>query len=160
MRKSKIFLLALTCAFACSKQTQQATKEEEQPPKKSYAQVPITALDPNKMVPVGMCRVVGTVMSVDSSLKSSNTDDPCSKAQCFAMVRIDSILGCGSSFGNSLSVGSSVRVRFMYTLAPSKEIFPQMSPPLSGLRIGSQFRALVQSAPEAKGYTVDSYEVQ
>ena len=158
--KIETAMLLMVLVVGCSKESRDTTKQEEQTSGKKFAEVPISALDPNKMVPVGACRVVGTVVSVDSSTLSVNNDGPCSKAPCVAMVKVDSILGTGSSFAHPLSVGSVVRVRFAYTLSASKEFFPRMDPPLPGLRAGSQFRALIQSSAETSTYSVDLYDIQ
>lgn len=158
-RLTDLLLFVALIVFSCSKQTQDTTKQEEQSPKKDYKPVPISALDPDRMVPVGMCRIIGTVVSIDSSL-AAGEGGPCSKAPCTAMVRIDSVLGCGSAVANPISVGSSVRVRFAMTLSPTKELFPKLDPPLPGLRLGSRFKALIQSGAEAVGYSVDSYEAR
>lgn len=157
--KTGTAILLLLLAAGCSKDSREATKQEEQTPGRKYAEVPVTALDPNKMIPVGACRIVGTVLSVDSSEFLSGGTGPCSIAPCIAMVRIDSILGTGSSFTHPLTVGSAARMRFAYTLAPSKEFFPKLDPPLPGLRAGSRFKALIQSSAESTMPSVDSYDV-
>ena len=157
--KIKTAVLLMVLSTGCSKESQETTKQEEQAPGRKYAQVPISALDPNKMVPVGACRIVGTVLSVDTTELSANGDGPCSRVPCVATVRIDSILGTGSSFARPLTVGSAVLVRFAYTLSPSKELFPRMDPPLPGLRTGTQFRALMQSSAEGSTYSVEMYDI-
>ncbi|MGB2868806.1 MAG: hypothetical protein WBD36_10160 [Bacteroidota bacterium] len=157
--KIQTAVLLVVLATGCSKETRETTKQEEQTPGRQYAQVPITALDPDKMVPVGSCRIVGTVLAVDTTELQANGDGPCSKAPCVAKVRIDSILGTGSSFARPLAVGSAVRVRFAYTLSPSKELFPRMDPPLPGLLAGTQFKAFMQSSAESSTYSVETYDI-
>lgn len=152
------FSFFIFLCFGCG-QTQESTKDEDQSPGKKFAPIPVEALDPEKMVPVGSCRVVARVLSIDPVV-SGGGDDPCSKAPCVAMVRIDSVLGCGSGAQGSLSSGSTVRARFATTLGPSKDLFPQLNPPLPGLKEGSVFKALVRGGPEAAGYSIDAYEVR
>ena len=68
---------------------------------------------------------------------------------CRGIVRIDSILGYGSSFGNPLAVGQRVNVHFAFALAPTtKDLFPNMTETYPGLELNSRFRADVESPPE------------
>src|SRR5512135_3353036 len=48
----------------------------------------------------GHCRIIGTVIFIDTALASSG---PCSKAPCRTIVRVDSVLGYGSAFGNPVA---------------------------------------------------------
>jgi hypothetical protein len=115
-------------------------------------------------VPPNHCRVMGTIVSIDNAMATSG-DDPCSKGPCYANVRIDSVLGYGSAFPHPLATGNVVRVKFAYTLSPTKEIYPEMDPGFPGLRVGSTLRADMRSEGEmgpgetAKGrYIIYAYE--
>ncbi|MEX1138539.1 MAG: hypothetical protein WEB33_10200 [Bacteroidota bacterium] len=119
--------------------------------------------EPGPGVPPGHCRIIGTVVSIDPSL-STMTDDPCAKAPCVATVKVDEIVGYGSGFVGNLGKGSEVKVRFQYTLTPTSEMFPAMSPPLPGLDTGSKFQADVRMNNALMGsdqvtYVVDRYQV-
>lgn len=149
-------LLAATL-FACrsSEETSSEKKEEatemQRPP------------DPGPGVPPGQCRIVGTIISV-GPVESSGSDDPCSKAPCTATVKIEEIVGYGSGFTGSLGKGSEIKIRFQYTLSPSAEMFPGMSPSLPGLKQGSRFQADVKSGPTLTGgtqaFVVDQYQAK
>jgi len=121
--------LILSC-----RSSQDQVKKEEAP---SQTQKPA---DVGPGVPPGHCRIVGTVISISTAL-SAKTEDPCSKASCVASIKVDEILGYGSAFTSPLSKGKEIQVRFTFTLAPSKEMYPQMSPSLPGLVLGSRFQA-------------------
>ena len=121
-------------------------------------------LDPGPGVPPGHCRIVGTIVAVDPGL-SADGNDPCSKAPCTATVKVDNIVGYGSGFTAMLGKGSEVRVRFQYTLGPSSEVFPEMSPGLPGLKTGSKFQADIETGPaligdDAQVFAVKLYQVQ
>ncbi len=155
----KVFL---SCVFfvlilsSCAQTEKSTKKEESQSSGGRLRQVPLEALDPEKMVPAGSCRVVVTVIAVDP-VASQEQDDPCSKAPCMASVRVDSILGCGSGFHGTLSSGSTIRARFATTLSPTKELFPKLEPSLPGLTRGSQFKALIRASTAAE-YAIETYE--
>jgi len=113
-----------------------------------------------------MCRIVATVLSVDSSLAAGSPDDPCTKAPCRAMVRIDSVLGYGSAFPLPFTPGQVIRTRFSFTLSPTAVLLPSVKPPLPGLAAGSHFKTDVRSTerPGQAGadqiFVIDSYEVR
>ena len=114
--------------------------------------------DPGPGVPPGHCRIVGSIVSVDSVL-STDGNDPCSKTPCTATVKVEEIVGYGSGFTAALGKGSEVRVRFQYTLSPSSEIFPGMSPGLPGLKNGSKFQADIKSGPSLTSGDVQVFSV-
>jgi len=159
MNRATLLLLALlaTTVFACrsSEETNSEEKEEvtemQRPP------------DPGPGIPPGHCRLVGTIIAVDSLL-STDGNDPCSKAPCTATVKVEQIIGYGSGFTSTFGKGSEVRVRFQYTLGPSSEIFPLMSPGLPGLQKGSKFQADIRTGPALMGavqvFAAERYQVQ
>lgn len=110
------------------------------------------------------CRVVATIEAIDRTLKGTSEKDPCGKAPCMATIRIDSVLGCGSAFPAVLQSGKKLTVRFAHTLNPTKDVWPEIQPPLPGLRVGYKFEAAL-SAAEALGknepeYSIARYEVK
>ncbi len=122
--------------------------------------------EPGPGVPPNHVRIVGTIVSM-SSVPSANADDPCSKAPCMAVVKIESIEGFGSGFIEPIGPGMEVRVRFRYTLAPTKELFPEMSPSMPGLNNGSKFKAdlmmsgvSIAGESQPKTFSVDRYEAR
>ncbi len=97
-------------------------------------------------IPPNNCRVIATVESVDKRLSGANANDPCGKAPCIAIVRIDTVIGYGAAFPKLLSAGQKLIVKFAHTLGQTKQIMPEVEPPLSGLDVGSQFEALVNGS--------------
>jgi hypothetical protein len=129
-------------------------KQSESTPKIQLAGEPI---------PPNHCRIVGTVVAIDQSLKLSDPQSPCSKAPCSATVRVDSILGYGSAFGSSIPAGQQVNVTFGFTLSPTKEILPQLTQAYPGLKVGSSFVANVRSNEGFGGkttFTVNHYDAR
>ena len=115
----------------------------------------------------GQCRIVGTVVKVEMSGSSDETD-PCSKAPCLASVRVEEILAYGSGFARTLHKDEEIKVQFRLTLSPTKEILPEIVPPLPGLSVGSKFQADLTGGPVpmmggqqgAPQYTTDLYQVK
>jgi hypothetical protein len=96
-------------------------------------------------IPPNTCRVVLTILSIDPRLQSSIPDDPCSKAPCHATVRVDSILGYGSAFGNPFSIGEVIAVQFAFTVSPTKELLPTLSRHYPGVNSGARLSTDIQS---------------
>jgi hypothetical protein len=116
------------------------------------------------MIPPGHCRIVGTVIAIDTSLRSSNPSDPCAKVPCRARVRIDQILGYGPAFPQPLVPGEVVVVSFAFTTAPTtKELFPSMQDTYPGVAVGSRFVANLnaeQKKDDGVTFTVYGYQLQ
>ena len=87
------------------------------------------------------CRIVGTVVNIDTLLEPANAGTPCSVAPCKGTVRVDSVIAYGQSFPMPLSKGESISVKFIYTTGPTEKIFPKMKPSFPGLHAGSAFVA-------------------
>jgi len=93
----------------------------------------------NKQIAPDYSRIVGTIVSIDSSLNTSALQSPCAKVPCNATVKIDSVLGYGSNFP-PLSIGHLIDVHFNFTLSPTtKDLFPNMQDYFPGLQVGSRF---------------------
>ena len=131
-----ILVVMLVGCRSSNKASSDDMKSDEQKEMKKPA-------DPGPGVPPSHCRLVGTVVSIDTTL-SSMTEDPCSKVPCVASVRIDEVVGYGSGFVGMLGKGSEIKMRFRYTLGPTSDVFPGMSPSLPGLETGSKFQADVR----------------
>jgi len=145
-----IAAVALVGLSACASQTEQSVRDENQNPGQIIAQ--------GERIAPGKCRVLCTVVAIDSSLEASG---PCAKAPCRAVVRVDSILGYGSAFGNPIAVRGEIPVRFAFTLAPTtNDLFPSMTEHLPGLALGSKFRTDLESRIQMKNSGgLPSYEV-
>lgn len=108
-------------------------------------------------IPPNHCRIIGTIVKIDSTVKSSVPTDPCSKAPCRAIVRIDSVLGYGAAFPRPLSTGDLLTIDFAFTLAPTKDLLPSMSKIYPGLHVNSQFAADVKAIQELSSQPVDQF---
>lgn len=115
-------------------------------------------------LPPNTCRFAGTIITVLPP-ESGRDDGPCSKVPCTADVRVDSILGYGSSFPYPLAAGTVVRIRFAYTLTPSATQFPETEDLPSPLIAGDAFRGTMEGTEGlAKGtgspmaFTVRTYQ--
>jgi|GEM_PF-6157833 len=89
-------------------------------------------------------RVLATVVSIDpvgSGAPHSGSGGPCAKVPCVATVRVDSVISDGMGSAVPLSIGESVKVRFAYTLSPTREVLPNLKQQLPGLSVGSRFEA-------------------
>jgi len=154
---SVVFLLSVVTLLSCRSTLDDRSGES----KASALKIPPAGLPPD------VCRIVGTLVRVDSSLKGYRADDPCSKAPCEALVYVDSILGYGSSFPVVLSTGVTIRAHFTLTLAPTEQVLPTVKPSFPGLVLGSNFRADLKNMPtlgvaqEARQtFVVDWYEIR
>jgi|ERR1041385_1327776 hypothetical protein len=137
-----IAVCAIFISCGTSKQEKQGTDSTEVGKQQSTLQPEHTTIAP------GHCRIIGTIVKVDSTLLSTDRSNPCAKAPCVASIRVDSILGYGSSFPKPLSVGSVITVKFAFTLAPTTpDLFPNMAESYPGLQVNSQFLADVTSQP-------------
>ena len=95
-------------------------------------------------------RIVGTVTAIDPAGTGGATG-PCAKAPCTASVRVDSLFYHDSSTAYPFGVGETVRMRFVFTLAPSRDLFPKLSTAYPGLKVGSSFEADVIRPPRKSG---------
>ena len=122
-----------------------------------------TAPSPDQnLIPPNACRILATVVAIDTSLDRESLTDPCSKFYCKAAIRIDSVQGYGSAFVRPLNAGDVVPITFLYTLAPSRRAYPDMKPELPGLDRGDSFVADIDGGGVgiggiALGFTVGTY---
>ena len=119
-----------SCKSSRSAETSRTTTSDSKP----------RPADPGPGISPEHCWLVATLVSIDNTL-SDNAANPCSKAPCNATIRVEEVLGYGSSFRTPLANGNEIRVHFLYTLASTKEFFPDMKPGLPGLAVGARFEA-------------------
>ena len=119
------------------------------------ASSPALQIAPAQFAP-NTCRVMGTIMAIDSTHHGRNGKDPCSDAPCLASVRIDSVLGYGPAFPRPLHKGLEIQVWFAFTLKPTKEINLNTAVPFPGLNVGSKFVADVNGHSYLRGELRDS----
>lgn len=140
--RPSVVILALTCLMACAGQTDKSVREENR------QETPRPIVDQQTRIAPGKCRIVGTLVSIDTTMEESG---PCSKAPCRGIVRIDSVLGYGSAFGNPIGIRGEIAVRFAFTLGPTtKDLFPNMTERLPGLNVGSRFQTDLESHNDIK----------
>ena len=152
--------LLLTCSRTQQDNEKTGTAEEISSSVKPQA---ITG----KRIAPNHSRIIGTIVSIDETLFSTDPSDPYSKYPCRAVVRIDSVLGYGSAFTKPLAVGTEIPIFFKFTLSPTKDLFPNMTQEYPGLSVNSTFLADVEAAevPEPGKrssivYTIYGYEVK
>jgi hypothetical protein len=116
-----------------------------------------------EQIPPSQCRIRATVVSIDSTLSSSDTSNPCSRFPCSAKIRVDSVLGYGAGFDRPLAPGETIPVTFAFTLKPIT--LSSLKETLPGLQIGSSFTADLQGgspSPAAKeteqSFVIYSYQ--
>ncbi|MCH7972589.1 MAG: hypothetical protein IH949_01630 [Bacteroidetes bacterium] len=106
-------------------------KKEKTPPQKIISKIP-----------PGHARIVGEITKIEPVAENKDSNDPCSKAPCIAMVKVK-----GAEYGAgfpSLTINSEIKIKFQFTLVPtSKELFPNMEDSYPGLKVGQEFTALV-----------------
>ncbi len=142
-------ILAMIGLLACAAQTDKSVRGEDQRQKLRPIAEQQTRIAPGK------CRIIGTLMAIDSTMEDSG---PCSKAPCRATVRVDSVLGYGSAFGNPVSLNARIAVRFAFTVAPTtKDLFPNMTNRLPGLQVGSTFQTDLESQIEMRSAGTQSW---
>ena len=99
----------------------------------------------NERISPGHASIVGTVTQIEARLDTLASEKPCGNVPCYAIVRVDSILGYGSSFGNPLVKGSTIRLKFMFTLEKTtEEYFPNLKEDLPGVVINSRFKGDIE----------------
>lgn len=88
--------------------------------------------------------IIGTVISINQEKLSQDTNSPCSEVPCWAMIKVNSILGIGHG-GPFFSVGDTLETNFAFTLSEStKELIPNLEKRLPGLAIGEMFSANIK----------------
>lgn len=156
MKLSWSGFLIVSCFFIVSCSSSRYDKKERADVPKNP--VPLAG----ETIPPNTCRLVATVISIDPTLKSGNDKDPCSKAPCFATVRVDSIVGYGAAFTKPLAVGNTISVTFAFTVAPTKEIIPSLSQSYPGVAKGTTFSADVisqQGLNDEVSYRIYEYKI-
>jgi hypothetical protein len=147
-----IVMLLLSCG--ASRRSEGEARVETSP---ARAEVAL----PRRMAP-GKGRVVGTIVSVESAGARYDSSSPCRLAPCVGVVRVDSIVGLGAGFP-ILSPGMNLNTEFVFTLGPTKDIFPDLRPAYPGLPVGSSFEADLRYRPDLREsgieFIVDDYRV-
>jgi hypothetical protein len=147
-----IIIISALFLFSC-----QATRNEGKGDNSSpgQAESKIPNANYSKIAP-NHCRILATVVAIDSALASGNADDPCA------------LLGYGSGFPGTLSKGEQISVQFRFSTAPSAEILPGLPHKYPGVQIDQKIITDIEGRkePEITGkssapvYTIYGYEVK
>lgn len=98
-------------------------------------------------IPPGNCRVFATVVRIDSVQHEGPPGSPCSKAPCFARIRIDRVIGYGPGTAG-IRRGETLLAKFAFTLGrTTKSEFPSLIRQLPGLSTGDSFTADIELIP-------------
>ncbi len=135
-----ILLIPLCTVLACGT-TQDERNKEQAADSKDVRETPAKPTPAGQKISPNHCRIVGTVVEIDSAPTTAEPDNPCSLVPCRALVRVDEIIGYGQGFSSPLAKGVEVKVDFRFTLSPTKDLFPKMKTSYPGLRVGSSFLA-------------------
>jgi hypothetical protein len=161
--RSLIVISIFVTSFACRSSHDVQSSIDQYDREKGYQrrEAMSVGVSPNQ------CRILATVISIDSSYRSGNSSDPCSLAPCRAIVRVDSILGYGHSFARPLTVGETLAVTFAFTVAPTKNVLPRMTQSYPGVRVGSRIvtdaqgtQSLAIEHASGISFTIFGYSVQ
>ena len=99
---------------------------------------------PEPAISPGSCLIIGEIVSIEKNQSLNNSNNICDKYPCRAVVKIDSVLGCGAG---APAIGKSdiLKVKFSFTLAETtKEMFPNLEITLPGLNVNSRFKASIK----------------
>lgn len=99
-------------------------------------------IDPNN------CRINGTIISIEEIIDPSG---PCSTNPCVANVKVNNVIGTGSSFKIPLVKNDTINVKFAFTLSKtSKDLFPNLNKSFPGLKVEDKFIADVEKIEALK----------
>lgn len=137
MRSSLILLsaaLSLLLSCSTSRHDNPATRQGADSASIPSPPSPLGALT---QIAPGHCRVVATLLSVDTARGPDSGNQESIEAPGRAIVRVDSVLGYGAGFLNPIASGQRITVRF--------------DPPQAGMDLtpGEQFRADLEEPGEA-----------
>jgi hypothetical protein len=157
MRIPSVILCCSLLALAACSSSQSGKSEADSTasaPKKPVTEAPARSMNLDSLAALrrmhspNVFRIVGTVVSIEPPGAEGATTGPCAKAPCMASIRIDSLFYHDSTAAYPFTVGQTVRMRFVYTLAPSRDLFPKAGPDYPGLKTGSAFEAdVMRSRP-------------
>lgn len=85
--------------------------------------------------------IIGKVIE---RIPSSDVDkgwDHCDGHPCRAQIQVLALAKRGSNYHGQFNENDTIEARFIYTLDPTKEIFPELNEPLPGLYTAEYFEA-------------------
>ncbi len=136
--KNRYYLLSLTVillALSCASKTTTVQKQE---------------------IGAGQARITGQILKIEP-IQNDLSKDICSRYPCIAQVKIKSIK-TGSGFP-ALHRGQPIRVKFMFTLAPTQPgMFKNMVEKYPGLKQGDTFTAII-NFHESMNDSLPAYQI-
>ena len=159
--------------FSCKSSAQPGAKTEQ----KTTTEKTMTGKKVVKTVPMqhqkqiaapgiapGHCRILGMVTAISPQPEAAATGI-CGQTPCRAKVKILKILGYGHSFNQTLTPNQEINAYFVFSLKPTAQLLPNLTPPLPGLKVNSTFTADISTNTETTGnkplwYQVELYQVQ
>lgn len=115
-----------------------------------------------KATPVsrGTIRVVAQIVKVKPINKNA-ANALCGKNPCEATIKIEKVIGKGAFFNGDVDNGKSFDAFFVKTLAPTKNLYPNLQKHFPGLKNNDRFQADIiynMKASEGSKYQVITYE--
>ena len=147
VRSILLFLLTFLCSFIISAQKDTTGNV--------IYKIDNQIIDPNNGL------IEGEIIDILPA-KKKRSQKLCNKFPCKAIVRINKVVGYGSSFPIIFSKGMEIKVFFAHSLEPSKEVLPNLKYNLPGLSTGAKFKAKIEAIEKLGGsikYSVYYYEV-
>jgi hypothetical protein len=108
------------------------------------------------------CMIEGQVIQILPAYDADNKST-CAHHPCRAVVKVISISGCGAGVSIAAGAGSTMEMRFVYTLDNTRHIFPEMKAVYPGLKKGQYFSARAEQRlkPGTEGeFVVYAYSVK
>ena len=106
-----------------------------------------------KQIPPQYCRLIGMIVEVEKIVDKQTRG--CKIGPCYAMIKIEQVLGYGSSFPSNFQSGAEITVFFPSSLNSTDH--------LPGLKKGDSFKADMEGAITLSNqptYTIYSYELE
>ncbi len=159
MSKNKhlaLLMASMILIFSCkSQQVNSSSKADEKAATakegqttsatKSVKQNQLISISEQNLSP-NHARINATLIYINPVLMPGDTSNPCSKAPCKAKLRVNEVLGYGSSFGNPLSSGDTIYTTFMFTThATTKDLFPAFKEFYPGVKVGDKIQTDLES---------------
>ncbi len=104
--------------------------------------------------------ILGTIVDFAELDQPVAETSPCSKHPCRALVHVQNVLRFGSNYHGQFNPGDTIPITFAFTMAPTKDLFPEFNQHLPGLQPGDSFQAeLLERGGVENSYTVQMYDL-
>lgn len=89
-------------------------------------------------------RITGRIVTLLDSILPVAKGHPCAQHPCVAWVAVENVDQKGSNYHGQFNPGDTVLCRFTYTLSPTHDLFPALTPHLPGLQPQDRFQSDVK----------------